>query len=31
MTSLVKRAGIDPVVVDDVILGATDMVGPQAG
>ncbi|WP_261553734.1 acetyl-CoA C-acetyltransferase [Frankia tisae] len=31
LTSLVKRAGIDPVVVDDVILGATDMVGPQAG
>jgi acetyl-CoA C-acetyltransferase len=29
--TLVKRAAIDPAVVDDVILGATDMVGPQAG
>jgi acetyl-CoA C-acetyltransferase len=31
MTSLVDRVGIDPAVVDDVIFGATDMVGPQAG
>jgi acetyl-CoA C-acetyltransferase len=31
MTSLVERTGIDPSAVDDVIFGATDMVGPQAG
>jgi acetyl-CoA C-acetyltransferase len=31
MSSLVERTGIDPSAVDDVIFGATDMVGPQAG
>jgi acetyl-CoA C-acetyltransferase len=31
LQALVRRAGIDPARVDDVILGATDMVGPQAG
>ncbi|MFC4945781.1 acetyl-CoA C-acetyltransferase [Pseudonocardia sp. GCM10023141] len=31
LTSLVERAGIDPGIVEDVIFGATDMVGPQAG
>src|SRR6266478_9665523 len=29
--ALMRRSGVDPAVVDDVILGATDMVGPQAG
>jgi acetyl-CoA C-acetyltransferase len=31
LRSLVTRVGVDPAAVDDVILGATDMVGPQAG
>jgi acetyl-CoA C-acetyltransferase len=31
LRTLVGRAGIDPAAVDDVILGATDQVGPQAG
>src|ERR1700712_3871795 len=31
LKSLVERAGIDPAAVDDVILGATDTVGPAAG
>ena len=29
--ALMRRSGVDPAVVNDVILGATDMVGPQAG
>ncbi|MCW2830450.1 MAG: putative beta-ketoadipyl CoA thiolase with thiolase-like domain [Aeromicrobium sp.] len=31
MTSLIERTGIDPAAVDDVIFGATDTIGPQAG
>jgi acetyl-CoA C-acetyltransferase len=31
ISSLLGRVGIDPAAVDDVILGATDQVGPQAG
>ncbi|MCU1624489.1 MAG: putative beta-ketoadipyl CoA thiolase with thiolase-like domain [Frankiales bacterium] len=31
LSALIGRAGIDPARVDDVILGATDAVGPQAG
>jgi acetyl-CoA C-acetyltransferase len=31
LLTLVENVGIDPTAVDDVILGATDMVGPQAG
>jgi acetyl-CoA C-acetyltransferase len=31
LEALVRRTGVDPSAVDDVILGATDMVGPQAG
>jgi acetyl-CoA C-acetyltransferase len=29
--AVVRRNGIDPVLVDDVILGCTDTLGPQAG
>jgi acetyl-CoA C-acetyltransferase len=31
ITALIGRAGIDPAVVDDVIFGCVDTVGPQAG
>ncbi|AEF39400.1 acetyl-CoA C-acetyltransferase [Hoyosella subflava] len=31
LSSLVKRAGIDPETVDDVIMGCTDTLGSQAG
>ena len=31
LVALVKRTGIDPVAVDDVIVGCVDTVGPQAG
>jgi acetyl-CoA C-acetyltransferase len=31
LEALVQRSGIDPAAVDDVILGTTDAVGPQAG
>ncbi len=31
LARLVERAGIDPVAVDDVILGNTDSIGPQVG
>ncbi|MGI9007183.1 MAG: acetyl-CoA C-acetyltransferase [Streptosporangiaceae bacterium] len=31
LTALVKRTGIDPAAVDDVIFGCVDTVGPQAG
>ncbi|MCH6231597.1 acetyl-CoA C-acetyltransferase [Microbacterium sp. CFH 31415] len=31
ITALVDRVGIDPGVVDDVILGCTDTIGSQAG
>ena len=31
LEALVQRSGVDPSSVDDVILGATDAVGPQAG
>jgi acetyl-CoA C-acetyltransferase len=31
LKSLVEGSGVDPSEVDDVILGATDTVGPQAG
>jgi acetyl-CoA C-acetyltransferase len=31
LRAVVERAGIDPGCVDDVILGATDTVGPAAG
>jgi acetyl-CoA C-acetyltransferase len=31
LAALVKRTGIDPVVVDDVIVGCVDTIGPQAG
>jgi len=29
--ALVDRAGVDPALVDDVILGCTDTLGPQSG
>lgn len=29
--AVVERAGVDPATVDDVILGCTDTIGPQAG
>ncbi|WP_116110356.1 acetyl-CoA C-acetyltransferase [Amycolatopsis ruanii] len=29
--AVVERTGVDPVVVDDVILGCTDTLGPQSG
>lgn len=31
LTALVERTGIDPGVVDDVVFGCVDTVGPQAG
>lgn len=31
LRSLVDRSGIDPAIVDDVILGCFDQAGPQAG
>src|SRR5215472_9084891 len=31
LSALVKRTGIDPAAVDDVIFGCVDTVGPQAG
>ncbi len=31
LSSLVRRTGIDPVAVDDVIFGCVDTIGPQAG
>ncbi len=31
LKALVERAGVDPATVDDVIFGAIDQVGPQAG
>ncbi|MAU80602.1 acetyl-CoA C-acetyltransferase [Gordonia sp. Z-3] len=31
LTSLVERTGIDPNVVDDVVFGCVDAIGPQAG
>ena len=31
ITSLVERTGIDPIVVEDVIFGCVDQLGPQAG
>ncbi|GAB3489365.1 acetyl-CoA C-acetyltransferase [Amycolatopsis cihanbeyliensis] len=29
--ALVRRAGVDPALVDDVVLGCTDTLGPQSG
>ncbi len=31
LTAIVERTGVDPATVDDVIFGAIDQVGPQAG
>ncbi|MFD8498174.1 acetyl-CoA C-acetyltransferase [Amycolatopsis sp. NPDC059657] len=31
ITALVERSGVDPALVDDVILGCTDTIGSQAG
>ncbi|HEX6448442.1 MAG TPA: acetyl-CoA C-acetyltransferase [Trebonia sp.] len=31
LTALVRRSGIDPAAVEDVIFGCVDTVGPQAG
>jgi acetyl-CoA C-acetyltransferase len=31
LTSLVERSGIDPDVVEDVVFGCLDTIGPQAG
>ena len=31
ITALVERTGIDPMAVDDVVLGCVDAIGPQAG
>ncbi|MET8581644.1 acetyl-CoA C-acetyltransferase [Streptomyces collinus] len=31
LTALVRRTGIDPAAVDDVVFGCLDAVGPQAG
>src|SRR3954464_7213809 len=31
LTELVNRAGIDPAVVEDVVFGCVDTIGPQAG
>jgi len=31
LTALVERSGIDPAVVEDVVFGCLDTIGPQAG
>ena len=31
LTALVERSGIDPSVVEDVVFGCLDTIGPQAG
>jgi len=31
ITALLKRTGLDPLAVDDVIFGCVDTIGPQAG
>ncbi|MFN2537995.1 MAG: acetyl-CoA C-acetyltransferase [Mycobacteriales bacterium] len=31
LTALVERSGIDPAVVEDVVFGCVDTIGPQAG
>ena len=31
LKAVVERSGVDPAIVDDVILGCIDQVGPQAG
>ena len=31
ISSIIDRTGIDPNVVDDVVLGCVDAIGPQAG
>ena len=31
LTELVRRSGIDPAVVEDVVFGCLDTIGPQAG
>src|SRR5881227_1096520 len=31
LKELIRRADVDPAVVDDVIFGCTDAIGPQAG
>jgi len=31
LSSLVRRTGVDPAAVDDVIFGCVDTIGPQAG
>src|SRR4051794_39143282 len=31
LTELVRRTGIDPAVVEDVVFGCLDTIGPQAG
>jgi len=31
ITALIRRTGIDPAAVDDVIFGCVDTIGPQAG
>src|SRR4051812_42939965 len=31
LTELVQRTGIDPAVVEDVVFGCLDTIGPQAG
>ncbi|MBK1785924.1 acetyl-CoA C-acetyltransferase [Prauserella cavernicola] len=31
LRALVERSGVDPALVDDVILGCTDTLGPQSG
>src|SRR5689334_14341147 len=31
ISAIVERTGIDPEIVDDVIFGCVDTVGPQAG
>ena len=31
LTALIHRSGVDPDLVDDVIMGCVDTIGPQAG
>jgi acetyl-CoA C-acetyltransferase len=31
LTALIERSGVDPSLVDDVVMGCVDAIGPQAG
>ena len=31
LTALIERSGVDPNLIDDVVMGCVDAIGPQAG